>query len=154
MQGFLQLRWARVALNLGCCADMAEVASHSCCVCNIIQAELPDPRAVLEQQAQRLPNATRCSKYGHLGLHRCHTSVITTCTLVCATCTAVGVHSSTQASPTAAYTLLRHRQAGNAPQYASHGPFSRSVIALLARGSRLAKSCRKFTIARVLQRIR
>jgi hypothetical protein len=70
MQGFMQLCWACVAFDLGSCADMAEVAGDSCCVCNIIQTELANKGAVLEQQGQGLADPTSCSQYSYLGLQQ------------------------------------------------------------------------------------
>jgi hypothetical protein len=70
MQGLLQLCWACVALDLGCRADVAEVACHACCVGDIVQAQLPNQGAVLEQQRQGLTDATGCSQHSHLGLQR------------------------------------------------------------------------------------
>jgi hypothetical protein len=78
MQSFLQLCWACVAFDLGSCADVAEVAGDSCCVCNIIETELANIWAVLEQQGQGLADATSSSQDSYLGLQQMTKSFSTT----------------------------------------------------------------------------
>lgn len=69
-QASCQVLWPLVSCHCVGCVAVAEIGRHTCDVSNVVQGEIVDPRVHLQQERQRLSDATTCTEDGHFpGFH-------------------------------------------------------------------------------------
>eukprot|EP00955_Chlamydomonas_euryale_P017783 189838-Chlamydomonas_euryale.AAC.10 len=68
LQACIQLLLANIAFDLSSRANVRQIRCNTRCVGNVIQAQLPNQGAALEQQRQRLADATGGAQHCHLRL--------------------------------------------------------------------------------------